>query len=52
MQMAVPQDWQGDSLRLIGGMMMLHLVVSGAHEIISRIIGQQDLMRIFEILIE
>ena len=52
MQMAVPQDWQGDSLRLIGGMLMLHLVVSGAHEIISRIIGQQDLMRTFEILIE
>lgn len=52
MQMAVPHQWQGDGLRVIGGMLMLHLVISESQGLISRVIVQRDLMRIFEILIE
>lgn len=52
MQMAVPHRWQGDGLRAIGGMLMLHLVIRESHGLISRVIAQRDLMHIFEILIE
>lgn len=51
-QMAVPQEWESDGLRMIGGMLMLHLVMKDAQALCSRILAQRDLSRIFEILIE
>lgn len=52
MQMAVPQECGGGGLRMIGGMLMLHLVMKDADVLIDRILAQHDLIRIFEILIE
>jgi len=52
MQMAVPQEWESDGLKMIGGMLMLHLVINHAQSICSRILAERDLTRIFEILIE
>ena len=52
MQMAVPQEWEGGGLRMIGGMLMLHLVIRDAQTIIEKILVQRDLVRIFEIMIE
>ena len=52
MQMAVPQEWESDGLRMIGGMLMLHLVLGDAQKLCMRIPAQPDLMHIFNILIE
>lgn len=40
------------SLRLIGGLLMLHLVISGGYELSMQIASQHDLGRIFELLIQ
>lgn len=52
LQMATPQEWDGGGLRMIGGMLMLHLVLHDVQALIERIAAERDLMRIFEILIE
>ncbi|MBQ7826336.1 MAG: hypothetical protein IJ337_08355 [Clostridia bacterium] len=52
MQMAAPQEWEGGGLRMIGGMLMLHLVMKDAQKLMTRILAQGDLLRIFEILAE
>ena len=50
MQMAMgDSDGQG-SLRMLGGLLMLHLVIAGAQELAGELAAQKDLMRIFEIL--
>lgn len=51
MQMAMPQKGQG-SLRMIGGLLMLHLVLFGAKELCAQIAAERDLVRIFEILMK
>ena len=50
-QMAVPQEWESDGLRMIGGMLMLHLVLSGAETLGRQILGAKSLHQIFEVLI-
>lgn len=52
MQMAVPRECESEGLRMIGGLLMLHLVIKDARILIDRILAQRDLVRIFEILIE
>ena len=44
-------DGQG-GLRMLGGLLMLHLVISGAEELARQLTAQRDLMRIFEILMK
>lgn len=52
MQIAMGEtDGQG-GLRMLGGLLMLHLVLYGAHELAGELAAQKDLMRIFEILVK
>ena len=52
MQMAMGDtDGQG-GLRMLGGLLMLHLVLSGAHELAAELAAQKDLMHIFGILVK
>ena len=49
-QMAMGETEAQGGLRMLGGLLMLHLVLSGAHELATQLAGQHDLMRIFGIL--
>lgn len=51
MQMLVPQEGR-DSLKLIGGLVMLHLVMSGADTLCAQILAQQDLSGIFSVFVQ
>ena len=52
MQTAIGEtDGQG-GLRMLGGLLMLHLVLSGAHDLAQQLAAQKDLMCIFEILVK
>ncbi len=52
MQTAIGEtDGQG-GLRMLGGLLMLHLVLSGAHELAQELTTHRDLMQIFEILVK
>lgn len=52
MQMAMPRQWESESIRMIGGMLMLHLVLGESKTLIEKILLEKDLMRIFQILME
>ena len=52
MQMAMPRQWESESLKMIGGMLMLHLVIGESKTLIERILLEKDLVRIFQILME
>lgn len=52
MQMALPEDGRQGSLRMICGLLMLHLTLSGMQGLCAEIAAQRDLMRIFEILMK
>ena len=41
-----------EGLRMIGGLLMMHLVICGGYELSLRLVGERSLMRIFEILIQ
>lgn len=49
LQMALPGQRQ-ESLKMIGGLLMLHLVISGAQEIAESLLQAESLMHMFEIL--
>lgn len=50
MQMALGEtDGQG-GVRMLGGLLMLHLVISGAHDLAMQLAGEKELMGVFEIL--
>ena len=52
MQMALGEtDGQG-GLRMLGGLLMLHLVLSGAQELAAQLAAEKDLMHIFAILVK
>ena len=52
MQMALGEtDGQG-GLRMLGGLLMLHLVLSGAQELAAQLAAEKDLMHIFTILVK
>lgn len=51
MQMAAPEAGRG-SLRMIGGLLMMRLVLGGAQELCAQALDGRDLMRIFEILMQ
>lgn len=52
MQTAIGEtDGQG-GLRMLGGLLMLHLVLSGVRELAQELTVHRDLMQIFEILVK
>ena len=52
MQMAVQEGRFRSGLRLICGLLMLHLTFSRAAELLSSLSSGEDLMRIFEALLQ
>lgn len=52
MQLALGDLPGADSLRMIGGLLMLHLVISGGQALAVQLSDQHDLGRIFEILMQ
>ena len=52
LQMTVGEADEQGSLRMLGGLLMLHLVIAGAHELAMELAAEKDLMRIFEILVK
>ena len=52
MQLALGDSRGAGSLRLIGGLLMLHLVISGGYALSADLAAQRDLRRIFELLLQ
>ena len=52
MQMVVPEGRSRGGLRLICGLLMLQLTLSGAKELFSGVLAGGDLTRIFESLLQ
>lgn len=52
MQLALGDTRGAQSLRMIGGLLMLHLVVSGGYALCLQLAVVHDLRRIFEILMQ
>lgn len=52
MQLALGDTPGAGSLRMIGGLLMLHLVITGGHGIALQLAAQRDLSCIFEILMQ
>ena len=50
-EMALPQEQGRSAVRMIGGMLMLHLVISGARTLGSEVLQAQNLQAVFEALI-
>lgn len=51
MQTAMPEEGRA-SLRMMGGLLMLHLVISGIQELCRQVIASGDLVRIFDVLMK
>jgi len=51
MQMALGDARGGSSVRMIGGLLMLHLVISGAQVLCSDLLAAESLVQMYEILI-
>lgn len=51
MQTAAPEEAR-NSIRMIGGLLMLHLVVSGAQSLFSQALAAESLMGMFDILMK
>lgn len=52
MQMMLDGAPGGGALSMIGGLLMLHLVMTGGYELAQKLSSEQELMRIFEILMQ
>ena len=52
LQAALPREEGRASLRMIGGLRMLHLVLSGAEELCLQALEERELMRIFALLMQ
>ena len=52
MQMVVPEGKSRGALRLICGLLMLQLTLSGAKELLTGVLSGGDLTRIFETLLQ
>ena len=51
-EIAMPDEKGQESLRLIGGILMLHLVLSQSRDLIAALMREKELMRIFEVLLK
>ena len=52
MQVALPREEGRASLRMIGGLLMLHLVIGGARELCLQAMEERELMGIFALLMQ
>lgn len=52
MQLLLGDTRASASLRLIGGLLMLHLVISGGYALSVQLASQRDLGRIFALLMQ
>lgn len=52
MQLAVGDARGADGLRMIGGLLMLHLVISGGYALSVQMAAQHDLSGIFRLLMQ
>lgn len=52
MQLPFGDGRGSENLRLIGGLLMLHLVISGGYQLSIQLAAQRDLGRIFELLMQ
>lgn len=52
MQLALGNTRGADSLRLIGGLLMLHLVISGGYALSVQLAAERDLGSIFRVLMQ
>ena len=52
MQLALGNTRGAEGVRMIGGLLMLHLVISGGYALCVQLAAQRDLGRIFEILMQ
>ena len=51
-QLVLGDSRGADSFRMLGGLLMLHLVISGGYELSQRLAGERNFVQIFEILIQ
>lgn len=51
MQMMIGDARAREGLRMIGGLLMLHLVISGAQELGAKLLSADGLLSMYEILI-
>ena len=51
-QLALGDTRPAGSLRMIGGLLMLHLVISGGYTLSVQLSAQRDLRSIFELLMQ
>lgn len=51
-QLALGDTRTAGSMRMIGGLLMIHLVISGGYELSVKLSAQRDLGRILEILMQ
>jgi len=52
MQLILGDARGADSLRLVGGLLMLHLVISGGYALSVQLAAQHDLSGIFSVLMQ
>lgn len=52
MQMMLDGAPGGGALSMIGGLLMLHLVMTSGYELAQKLSSERELMRIFEILMQ
>lgn len=52
MQLTLGETRAAGSLRIIGGLLMLHLVISGGYDLSVQLASQRDIGRIFELLMQ
>lgn len=52
MQMLLDGSSGSGALAMIGGLLMLHLVVTGGYELAQQLASERELARIFEILLK
>lgn len=51
-QLVLGETRGAEGLRMIGGLLMLHLVISGGYTLAQHLAGERSLERIFELLIQ
>ena len=52
LQLVLEDSHGADSLRMIGGLLMLHLVISGGYALSAELATQHDLGGIFSVLMQ
>lgn len=51
-QLALPDSKAKGSLRVIGGLLMLHVTLTGAQEVLELLTNEKELISVFEKMLE